>query len=224
LNIGTGGFVKCAANGVAPVSISYLRSFNISGTSGNWAGKWDLNNNALVYDCSFLPSFPDGLIRDYIATAYAGGSWTGNGLTSSAAAAQATWAHRTALGYGDAARSVSRVFPAVWNGTVIEDPRSSCVYTYSGDLNLDGVVNTADFTMLALHFNNTNAVWTYGDCNYDSKVNGLDFNALATNFGLSVAASPALGSIIPEPDMLIAICVLSLAVRRRVSRHRRRLQ
>jgi hypothetical protein len=214
LNIGTGGFVKCFSNGAPPVSNSYLHYFDIAGTSGNWAGKWDLNNNALVFDCSFLPNFPDGRIRDYIATAYAGGNWTGNGLTSSAAAVQANSAHKTALGFADAAVLFS-CFPAVWNGAVIEDPTILVRYTYVGDLNLDGVVNSVDFAMLASHFNSNNAFWTDGDCNYDGRVNSLDFNALSANFGLSISPSSALGTIVPEPSLLAVVVGLALRHRSR---------
>src|SRR5262249_8112651 len=150
------------------------------GTSGHWAGKWDLNNNALVFDTSFLPDFPDGRIRDYIATGYAGGSWAGNGLTSSAAAAQASSSHRTALGFADAA-ALFGSFPAIWNGTIVENTAILVRYTYAGDVNLDGVVNSTDFAMLAGNFNTTNSFWTDGDVNFDGRVNALDFNLLASN-------------------------------------------
>jgi hypothetical protein len=61
-----------------------------------------------------------------------------------------------------------------------------------GDATKDGVVNSADFNALALHFNQAGQNWSAGDFNYDGTVNGLDFNALASSFG--AVASPAPGA------------------------------
>jgi hypothetical protein len=55
------------------------------------------------------------------------------------------------------------------------------------DANQDRHVNTIDFTMLAMNFNQTSKTFTQGDFSYDSKVNALDFNALATKFGSYLA-------------------------------------
>ena len=54
--------------------------------------------------------------------------------------------------------------------------------------NLDGQVNSADFTRLAQSFNQTSKNWWDGDSNFDGKVNALDFNLLAGNFGRHIAA------------------------------------
>ena len=47
-------------------------------------------------------------------------------------------------------------------------------YTYLGDANVNGVVDTSDFTLLAQNFNGTGKVWGQGDFNYDGVVNALD--------------------------------------------------
>jgi hypothetical protein len=65
----------------------------------------------------------------------------------------------------------------------------------SADANLDGVVNTVDFTVLAGDFNKTGMGWMGGDFTGDGKVNALDFNSLATNFG-QTAGAHALGGMI----------------------------
>jgi hypothetical protein len=89
-------------------------------------------------------------------------------------------------------------------------------YTLAGDTNLDGVVNTSDFTRLAANFNGTGKDWFQGDSNYDGKVNALDFNAIATNFG-AVPTAPALAALVPEPIAPLALAAGALLMRRKRS-------
>ena len=95
-------------------------------------------------------------------------------------------------------------------------------YTYAGDSNLDGVVDTSDFMALAQNFgkHGSSTTWMTGDFNYDSVVNALDFNLVASNFGAPAAftasAPPVLGSVVPEPATLGLLAVIApLAIRRR---------
>jgi hypothetical protein len=57
----------------------------------------------------------------------------------------------------------------------------------AGDFNHDGVVNLADFNILASNFGQSNRTFAQGDANYDGVVNLTDFNILAGKFGTSVA-------------------------------------
>jgi autotransporter-associated beta strand protein len=89
--------------------------------------------------------------------------------------------------------------------------------TYYGDANVDGVVNSGDFSVLATNYNlGSGAVWALGDFNYDGKVNALDFNAIATNYGASPLASPVLGALVPEPgSALLGAAGIALVFSRR---------
>jgi autotransporter-associated beta strand protein len=92
------------------------------------------------------------------------------------------------------------------------------MYTYYGDANLDGQVNSADFAALATSFNSTAAAatWQLGDSNFDGTVNALDFNVLASNFGQTPIAASGLGSLVPEPAMAgVVSCAAVLVLRRR---------
>jgi hypothetical protein len=59
---------------------------------------------------------------------------------------------------------------------------------FPGDANQDGIVNIADFAIVAANFNTEGKSWEHGDFNGDEEVNIADFAALAANF--NVAAPP----------------------------------
>jgi hypothetical protein len=165
----------------------------------NNGGKIDVKNNTLAVSYG-TGTDPASTIQNQLTTGYAGGAWTGPGINSSAATSK--------IGVG-------------WK----DDTSGKTVTvksTYYGDTNLDGVVNTSDFTNLSQHFGaaTASAIWANGDFNYDGKVNALDFNALATNFGATPLSGVALGTLVPEPIsamLLIPIGAL-LAGRRRRNR------
>jgi hypothetical protein len=179
------------------------------------SGNLDLTTGKLIVDYDPANSRPDPIntVKGYIQQAYHNGAWNLPGLGSSSAAttaAQSSQTHKTALGFAEA--SALSTIPASF-GTV--NSTSVLVrYTYTGDANLDGVVDTSDFTAMASHFNGTSQSWTAGDFNYDGVVNALDFNAIATNYG-QVMSSPALGSVVPEPTSAMAAIFATLLLRRR---------
>ena len=86
--------------------------------------------------------------------------------------------------------------------------------------NLDGAVDTVDFSFLAAHFGQSNQTWTHGDYNFDGFVDTIDFGFLASNFGLFApahAGPSSLGAVVPEPGtaMLLAIPAIGALSRRR---------
>lgn len=157
--------------------------------------KLDLTKSSLVMNYSGQSS-PANSVRDQLASAYANGAWGGNGLTTSASIIG-----QTGLGF-------------------VDDPQSESVsvaYAYYGDANLDGSVNSLDFTRLASHFNGAGA-WAQGDFNYDGIVNAMDFNALASNFGRPSLSAAATDSLVPEPAILGTLAIAICLRRRRVGR------
>jgi autotransporter-associated beta strand protein len=206
----------------APTSNVNITSLAISGN-----GSLDIGNNHLIVDYS--GSDPITSIATWIADgAYGSGTtvtWSGTGITSSAAASNPNYG----IGYADAADAGN---PAGLAAGQIE-----IMYTLLGDANLDGKVNGTDFNLMATNFNQavTNG-WDEGDFNYDGKVNGNDFVLLAANFNqfasqsaVSPADVDALDSFaaangislenVPEPGSLglvfTSIGFLSTARRRR---------
>src|SRR5262249_29885011 len=138
-------------------------------------------------------------VRTLITQGYNGGAWTGAGITSSSAAAQAASGHSTALGYAE----VSAVGAGTFSGT---DATTVLIrYTYAGDANLDASVDTIDFNILSANFAQTGKVWSQADFDYNTTVDSVDFNLLASNFSLVLPGSDlvqndfAASALVPEP-------------------------
>jgi hypothetical protein len=218
----TGGSVNFAASpgplsrlsiSAAPVTLTaggnktmIVSSLSIDSLPG---GKLDLTNNAMIVTATSLTT-----IRNYITSAFNGGSWNGIGVTSSSAAATSGSAHKTALCYAIA----GSVCITVFNGQAVNPSDVLVRYTYMGDANLDGKVNALDFNALASNFGAaTGKLWYQADFNYDGTTNTIDFNALAINFNLAMP-STALGTLLPEPS---AIAGMALAMGAYLMRRRR---
>ena len=136
---------------------------------------------------------PISAVVGSITSAYAGGAWTGTGITSSAAQANSA---SYGIGYADAADPGN---PALLVAGEIE-----AKYTLYGDANLDGKVNGTDFNLMAANFNQavTNG-WDRGDFNYDGAVNGSDFVLMADNFN-QFANQSALAAATPATTSTVA--------------------
>jgi hypothetical protein len=133
------------------------------------------------------------LINQLAGNGYNGGIWNGtSGIVSSTAAAVAADSsnlHKTALGVAPASAT-----PLVgsFDGQTLNGSDVVIRYTNTGDANLDGHVNTMDFTALASNFGGASKIWSQGDFTFNTIVNALDFNHVSTNFGQALPA--------PTPD------------------------
>jgi hypothetical protein len=137
--------------------------------------------------------------------------WTGQGITSSLAAAVAadsTNHHKTAIGYAENAAAGNLTS---FLGQPADSTSILLRYTFDGDANLDGTVNALDFNMLATNYG-TGQYWFQGDFNDDGVVGSGDFALLAANYGQVMPTSAdvvAAGVVVPEP--MIGATVLLLA-------------
>ncbi len=167
----TGGTLQLAmGTGLAKVT-----SLAISGN-----GTLDIVNNHLIINYGKGPD-PIASIAALISSGYAGGSWSGTGITSTAAAANSG---SYGIGYADSAD--------LGNPAGLGSGQIEIMYTLLGDANLDGKVNGADFAILATNFNKAVtgvSGWDQGDFNYDGKINGADFAALASDFNQGASQS-----------------------------------
>jgi autotransporter-associated beta strand protein len=150
------------------------------------------NNFVINYGAS---SDPISTIIGYLTSGYAHGTWTGTGITSSAAA---NGNGLTTLGYAD-------------NGSQI-----TIKYTWLGDTNLDGVVNNADLLAMA-PTGTTNATWSKGDFNYDGIVNADDYALFMLGAADSNGAN--ISTTLPEPATWM-LTVAVAAIFSRSGRHK----
>jgi len=101
------------------------------------------------------------------------------------------------------------------------------MFTLLGDANLDGTVNSEDFTPFSHNLGLSGAVWDEGDFNYDGTVNAEDFTSFSHNLnqsavlagGLEEANGISLANV-PEPmsGAMMALVGLGILRRRRSSR------
>jgi hypothetical protein len=163
-----------------------------------------------------------------LASGYAGGSWNGPGINSSAAAADPG---QYGVGFVENVAPMQIIALEGGQTSVAQyvTGQIEVAYALYGDANLDGTVNGVDLGIFAANFDKTVTGWDQGDFNYDGIVNGVDFALLAENFNEG-AASPAdivaldqfaaahgLLADIPEPacGVLALITVVDLMRRKR---------
>lgn len=163
-----------------------------SGIDINEDSKLDLTNGSLIWD---YPETSDGdteieYVREDLETAYAAGTWTGNGLTSSTAAGINNPA--TGIGYG---RSLVVVGSSggTFMGETVDETAIVARYLLRGDATMDLTVNFADLLRLSQNYGQSGKHWTDGDFNYDGTVNFTDQLKLSQNNGktLDVPVYPA---------------------------------
>jgi hypothetical protein len=195
---------------------SKVGTFLIAGATDAWTGKLDLDDNDLIIDYAIGAS-PLETLKNQIKSSYNGGSWNGNGVSTSLGDASTH-----ALAYADNA-----VFGvATFSGQAVDATSLLVKYSFYGDSDLDGDVDVADLGNLASNWQSS-AYWTGGDFDYNGSVNVNDLGLLASNWQAGVGsplapsfasalASVGLGSTsVPEPKCLALLLGLAcLGLRR----------
>jgi hypothetical protein len=128
-------------------------------------------------------SDPISVIASYLAMGYAGGTWSGPGIDSSAVAnLDATQSKLVyAVGYADGADGL----------TAESSGQIEIVPTIAGDASLQGTVDFGDFQVLAQYFGHSGTSWDEGDFTYSGATDFGDFQLLAQDFGANSSALTA---------------------------------
>jgi Dockerin type I domain len=221
----------------AQAGVSVLTSLTIqTDTLGNYLSTLDLKNNSMIVQGA--GSAGAATIAAEIAVGRnnnpTGGLWTGTGLTSSSAAAAPT---NTALGMELNDNGSGVPLMTTFEGQTVADGDVLVKYTYTGDADLSGKINAADYTLIDNGFNSQSTAhpltgWRNGDFNYDGQINGDDYTLIDNAFNTQgsvtflststpaelIASNTEQVSAVPEPGTLGLIALSGLLMSRRRSR------
>ena len=223
VSIASGVTAAVPANGSRVLVTSTL---NIAG-GVTPAGRLDLSDNALVVD--YTTGSPLATIKAQVISGYAAGAWNGNGIASSAAAANSIYA----IGY---AQSSDALGPSggMFQGQSVDGSAVLVRYTLAGDNTLDGMVNFNDLLKLSQNYGLGGMSWFDGDTDYDGTVNFNDLLKLSQNYNQAAASADPLlpafsldlsdtvpdgswGAAVPEPHAIgLLLPAAILLMRRRV--------
>ena len=173
------------------------------------AGKLDVTDNKLVVTAggaggvgTFDGTSYSGL-TGRIAAAYNFGAWDGPGITTSMPDARADKG-LTSI----AIATADEVFNAggTFGGVSVGGGDVLVMYTYAGDLNMDGLVDGADYGVID---NNVQfpgmSGYSNGDINYDGVIDGADYGVIDNTVQLQGAPFPSGTYPAPSPAAVVAV-------------------
>jgi autotransporter-associated beta strand protein len=230
LTVGPAGIARVTRAGAAAPATVLAVGDNSIPLPLSVLGKLDLTTNGLaVFDTANAASL--AIFRTSVISAYAGGTWAGNGVTSSSAAGTSNKGVGYAMG-----NEIFGPGGGTFMGAVAVDGSAILArFTLLGDATLDGTVDFNDLVRLAQNYNRnlalaTDSWWYNGDFTYDGMVDFNDLVKLAQNYNGSVPAGAIPGvpaefegdlaralAAVPEPSSVAALATIA-ALRRRRSR------
>jgi PEP-CTERM motif len=203
-------FIKSAAlvTAVAGGMVSSANALTYDVGTASIAGLFDLTNNALV-----VRTTPYATIYGYIQSGYNGFGWDGaTGLTSSTAAADAG---NFIFTYGlidnaDPFAGYTNFFSDGSAGTAVGATATLGRYTYYGDADLNGTLDSFDYFLIDNSFGGPANGWINGDFDYNGVLDSFDYFLIDGAFGSAPLAAPLAGSgkspgssgVVPEPASL----------------------
>jgi fibronectin-binding autotransporter adhesin len=206
---------------------SVLRELTIAGPANAPTAKFNLNGPAIL---DYTDASPVADIRQQILAGRGGSglgaTWSGMGITSSAAAAADP--ESRAVGYAE--NSLLPLGPYTdFRGQPADSTAIVMAFTRTADANLDGVVNDDDVTIVGATYapGVPNASWSNGDFDYNGFVDDDDVTLLGVFYDPSATpipvpqAGPAAVAAVPEPATVTLLGVMIAAYALAVARRRR---
>ncbi len=211
LGISGSGIVQLADNVSAGTPLG-TSNVNLTSLSITGNGVLDIGNNRVIVDYSSPLTDPIASIASWIKNGFydlAGPQIISSDIAADDLASGLSYG----IGYADGADGAVAGLPS---GEI------EIMFTLLGDANLDGIVNSEDFTPFSANVGK-NGSWDQGDFNYDGTVNSEDFTPFSANLGKSATLAAAAGGLVsanglanvPEPASAGLMVVAGLGVLRR---------
>jgi autotransporter-associated beta strand protein len=149
-------------------------------------GSLDVGSNDLLIDYT-----GDSPLGGWNGSAYTGvtgliesgrtpsGTWDGPGIGTSMEQAAVQGVTGLAVAEASAVLFISGSETALWEGRTVDATTVIVKYTYTGDLNLDGLIDGADYGIIDnyVQFPGTDG-YVNGDFNYDGLIDGADYGLI----------------------------------------------
>jgi len=216
LSVSGSGIAQLADNVTAGTALG-ASNVNLTSLSLTGNGTLDIGNNRVILDYSSPANDPITSIAAWIKNGFydlAGPQIISSDIAADDAASGLSYG----IGYADGADGLVAGLPS---GEI------EIMFTLLGDANLDGTVNSEDFTPFSANVGK-NGSWDDGDFNYDGTVNSEDFTPFSANLGKTATLAAAAGALepantsislsnVPEPAStgLLTMGIVSVLARRR---------
>ncbi len=200
LSISGNASVHIATNGNA-TGVNKIKSLNIPTSGSGYAGMIDLHDNDLIIDYSGSSS-SYSLVLDRVKSGLTLLGGNGTGIASTVVDLQTIPGTMLAVvdnaAVGGAITSLSGFTDFNFSNSVLVK------YTWFGDCNLDGVVDSSDYALIDTGFTSSGTLdgWVFGDLNYDSVIDGSDYALIDTGF---ISQS----GVLPEPTHLGFLAIIA---------------
>jgi len=212
LSISGTGTVQLTDNVTAGTALA-SSNVNLTSLSITDNGVLDIGNNRIIIDYSSPATDPIASIATWIRNGFYG--LPGPAIMSSDLATDDIASGLSyGIGYADGADGVVAGLPS---GEI------EIMFTLLSDANLDGTVNSEDFTPFSTNLGE-NGSWDDGDFNYDGTVNSEDFTPFSANLNQSASLAAAAGVLdangisltnVPEPLSAGVMVMAGLGILRR---------
>jgi predicted outer membrane repeat protein len=189
IQIGAGATLKVpAADSESDRTVVTTSTLSIAGTTNAWTGLLDLAANDLIVHGGNVNQLQNQIAEGFGAN----GNWSGEGITSSAAASDPS--HLTTLGLisnqngqGGAIYG-SGTSAGTFDGQNTTASDVLIKYTYFGDTTLDGKVDGSDYSKIDNGYLNHATGWENGDLNDDGVIYGSDYTLIDNAFNQQAAS------------------------------------
>jgi hypothetical protein len=181
LTINNGGLASIAA-GSHTTTHTYknlvVSSLVIASSGGVWQGKLDVADNALIIMGGLSQTGALDNVVSQIKSARGSGAWSGNGITSTAAAnysghytGLAVLPNDRAVAYGSGSGAILTSL----NGESVGTGEILIKYTWNGDLDLSGKVDSDDYFRIDSGFDSGKTKYWNGDLDFSAQIDSDDY-------------------------------------------------